>query len=160
MKSKAMIPMLVGVGIGLLALKMGWDYIEKSRVSAAASQGGTTVVVARRDVSAGIKLQLSDLKTADWPRSAVLSEAYSNPEELVGRVSQKPLSEELPILEKMLAPPGTSEGLQALIPRAIRLWRSKWTSSPLWEGGSNLGIRWMWWQRSTSSGANPGPRRR
>ena len=48
MKSKAMIPMLVGVGIGLLTLKMGWNYIEKNKLSAAASQGDTPVVVASR----------------------------------------------------------------------------------------------------------------
>ncbi len=116
MKSKAMIPMLVGVGIGLLALKMGWDYVEKNRVSAAASQGDTTVVVASRAVSPGIRLQLLDLKTVDWPRSAVPSEAYVDPEELVGRVNLRSLSAELPILESMLAPPGTTPGLPALIP--------------------------------------------
>ena len=48
MKSKAMIPMIVGVGIGLLTLKMGWNYIERQRLSAAASQGDTPVVVASR----------------------------------------------------------------------------------------------------------------
>ena len=116
MKSKAIIPMLVGVGIGLLALKMGWDYVEKSRVSAAASQGDTTVVVAKLAVGPGTQLQLSDLKTANWPRSAVPANAHSDPKELVGRVSQMSLSAELPILENMLAPPGTTPGLQGTIP--------------------------------------------
>ena len=116
MKSKAVIPMLVGVGIGLLTLKMGWNYIEKSRLSAAASQGDTSVVVASRSVSPGTPIQLADMKTAQWPRSAVPTEAYSDPEKLVGRVNQAPLSADLPILETMLAPPGTSPGLPALIP--------------------------------------------
>ncbi len=116
MKSKAMIPLLVGVGIGLLTLKMGWSYIEKSRLSAAASQGDTPVVVASRSVSPGTPLQLSDLKTVQWPRSAVPSQAYADPEKLVGRVNLAPLSAELPVLETMLTPPGTTPGLPALIP--------------------------------------------
>ncbi|MCK4851420.1 MAG: Flp pilus assembly protein CpaB, partial [Phycisphaerae bacterium] len=116
MKSKAIIPMLVGVGIGLLALKMGWNYIEKSRLSAAASQGDTPVVVASRSVSPGTPIQLADLKTVQWPRSAVPGEAYADPQKLVGRVNQAPLSADLPILEPMLTPPGTTPGLPALIP--------------------------------------------
>ena len=64
MRSKAIIPTLVGVGIGLLTLKMGWNYIEKSRLSAEASQGNTSVVVASRSVPPGTPLLLEDLKTA------------------------------------------------------------------------------------------------
>ncbi len=116
MKSKAIIPMLVGVGIGLLALKMGWNYIEESRLSAAASQGDTPVVVVSRSVPPGTPLQLDDLKIVLWPRSAVPSNIYAEREELVGRVNLTLLSAELPILETMLAPPGTAPGLPALIP--------------------------------------------
>ncbi len=116
MKSKAMIPMLVGVGIGLLTLKMGWNYIEKSRLSAVASQGDTPVVVASRSVSPGTPIQLADLETVQWPRSAVPSQAFADPQKLVGRVNQAPLSAELPVLESMLTPPGTTPGLPALIP--------------------------------------------
>ncbi len=116
MKSKAIIPMLVGVGIGLLALKMGWNYIEKSRSSVAASQSDTPVVVASRSVSPGTPLMLEDLKVTQWPRSAVPGEAHADPEKLVGRVNQAPLSAGLPVLETMLTPKGTRPGLPALIP--------------------------------------------
>ena len=108
--------MLVGVGIGLLTLKMGWNYIEKNRQSAQASQGGTPIVIASRDVAPGTPLQLDDLKTTEWPRSATPTGAHSDAEEMVGRVSRTRLVTNLPVLENMLAPPGTTAGLPALIP--------------------------------------------
>lgn len=116
MKSKAIIPMLVGVGIGLLALKLGWNYIEKTRLSAEASQGDAPVVVARQAIPPGVALQLADLKVIDWPRTAVPADAHTDTAELVGRVTKTSLGMNLPVLETMLAPPGTSPGLSALIP--------------------------------------------
>lgn len=111
-----MIPLIVGVGIGLLTLKMGWNYIEKSRLSAAASQGDTPVVVATRSVAPGTPLLLADLKAVPWPRSAVPARAFENRDKLVGRVNRTALSANLPVLEDMLTPPGTAPGLTALIP--------------------------------------------
>ena len=116
MKTKAIVPMLVGVGIGLLALKLGWNYIEKSRLSAAARQGDTPIVIARQKIPPGRPLQLVDLKVTHWPRSAVPAEAFADPEELVNRVGMTLLGADLPVLENMLAPPGTPPGLPALIP--------------------------------------------
>lgn len=116
MKSKAIIPLIVGVGIGLLALKLGWNYIEQTRLVAAASQGDAPVVVARQAIPPGTALQSADLKVIDWPRGALPADAHSDPEELVGRVAQTGLGANLPVLETMLAPAGTSPGLPALIP--------------------------------------------
>jgi len=116
MKIKALIPMLVGVGIGLLALKMGWGYIEKQRLSVAASQGDAPLVVAKFDISPGTQLKLSDLTTADWPRSTIPRQSYADAEELVGRVNTTQLMAQIPVLENMLAPPGTGPGLPALVP--------------------------------------------
>ena len=116
MKTKAVIPMLVGVGIGLLALKMGWGYIEKQKLSVAASQGDTPIVVAKFDIPPGTKIKSSDLTVADWPRSTVPKQAYTDPEKLTGRVNTSALVAQLPVLENMLAPPGTAPGLPALVP--------------------------------------------
>ena len=116
MKIKALIPMLVGVGIGLLALKMGWGYIERQRLSVAASQGDTPIVIAKLDLAPGTLLKLSDFTTADWPRSTVPGHSYSDTEELVGRVNSAQLIAGLPVLENMLAPPGTGPGLPSLVP--------------------------------------------
>ncbi|NIA07078.1 MAG: Flp pilus assembly protein CpaB [Actinobacteria bacterium] len=117
MKIKALIPMLVGVGIGLLALKMGWGYIEQQRLSVAASQGDTPIVIAKFDISPGTQLKLSDFTTVDWPRSTVPRQSYADPEKLVGRVNSTQLIAQLPVLENMLAPPGTGPGLPALVPQ-------------------------------------------
>ena len=116
MKTKAVIPMLVGVGIGLLALKMGWGYIEKQRLSVTASQGDTPIVVAKFDIPPGTKLKSSDLTVVDWPRSTVPKQAHTDPEKLTGRVNTSALVAQLPVLENMLAPPGTAPGLPALVP--------------------------------------------
>ncbi len=116
MKSKAIIPLIVGVGTGLLALKLGWSYIEQSQRVAAANQGDAPVVVARQAIPPGTELQSTDLKVLDWPRGALPADAQSDPEELEGRVTLTGLGVNLPVLETMLAPPGTSPGLPALIP--------------------------------------------
>ena len=117
MKIKALIPMLVGVGIGLLALKMGWGYIERQRLSVAASQGDTPIVVAKLDLAPGTLLKLSDFTTVDWPRSTVPGHSYSDTEQLVGRVNSTQLIAGLPVLENMLAPPGSGPGLPSLVPQ-------------------------------------------
>ena len=116
MKTKAVIPMLVGVGIGLLALKLGWNYMERQKLSVAASQGDTPVVVAKVNIPPGSEIRLSDLTVVDWPRSTLPSQTYSDPEELEGRVSADRLVAKVPVLENMLTPPGTPPGLTALIP--------------------------------------------
>ncbi len=116
MKSKAIIPMLVGVGIGLLAIKLGWNYIEQSRLSAEASQGDTPVVLAAQKLGPGRPLGLADFKVVQWPRSVVPAESSGDPEALVGRVNLTPLAAGVPILESMLAPPGTAPGLPSMIP--------------------------------------------
>ena len=116
MKIKALIPMLVGVGIGLLALKMGWGYIERQKLSVAASQGNTPIVVAKFDLAPGTLLKLSDFTTADWPRSTIPGHSYSDTENLVGRVNSTQLIAGLPVLENMLAPPGSGPGLPSLVP--------------------------------------------
>ena len=117
MKIKALIPMLVGVGIGLLALKMGWGYIERQRLSVAASQGDTPIVVAKLDIQPGTQLQLSDFTTVDWPRSTIPRHSHTDAKALVGRVSSTQLIAGLPVLEHMLAPPGAAPGLPALVPQ-------------------------------------------
>ena len=117
MKIKALIPMLVGVGIGLLALKMGWGYIQRQKLSVAASQGDTPIVVSKFDIPPGTLLKLSDFTTADWPRSTVPRRSYSDAEKLVGRVNTAQLVAQLPVLENMLAPPGAGPGLPALVPQ-------------------------------------------
>ena len=97
MKSKAIIPMLVGVGIGLLAIKLGWNYIEQSRLSAQASQGDTPVVLAAQKLGPGRPLGLADLKVVQWPRSIVPAQSFSDPEELLGRVNLTLLSAGVPL---------------------------------------------------------------
>ena len=117
MKVKALIPMLVGVGIGLLALKMGWGYIERQRLSVAASQGDTPIIVAKHNIPPGTQLALSDFTTVDWPRSTVPPQSFADAETLAGRVNSAQLTAQLPVMEHMLAPVGSGPGLPALVPK-------------------------------------------
>jgi len=116
MKTKAIVPMLVGVGIGLLALKLGWNYMDRHRATAAASQGDCPVVIAKIRIPPGKPLQSADLEVVKWPRSSVPPKAFSETEKLIGRVGVTSLAAKLPILDTMLAPPGAAPGLPALIP--------------------------------------------
>ena len=80
----------------------------------------TQYVATAREVNAGEVLALADLKSINWPGSMSLDGAFTNPQDLVGRIVMYPLGAGEPIQERQLAAPGSVAGLSRKIPDGMR----------------------------------------
>jgi pilus assembly protein CpaB len=74
------------------------------------------VVVAKKEISPATKLSPETLRVEEWRPESVPKGSFARVEMLDDRVSAYPFMEGEPILEKKLAPRGTSPGLTALLP--------------------------------------------
>lgn len=78
------------------------------------------VVVAAHDMPLGTTLDERDLKTIDWPQTALPANAYAGPETLVGRVTIARLVGNEPVTNDKLAPVGTRGLLPLVIEPGMR----------------------------------------
>jgi pilus assembly protein CpaB len=78
------------------------------------------VVVAASDLDVGAEITRGDLRVVDWPASAVPANAFSNPQELVGRGVVLPVIENEPLLPIKLASKDAGAGLPPAIPPGLR----------------------------------------
>ncbi len=78
------------------------------------------VVVANGELSLGSELQGDDLKTIDWPTSAVPADAFEDPAALVGRGLIASVVNNEPILPGKLASKEAGSGLPPIIPAGKR----------------------------------------
>jgi pilus assembly protein CpaB len=110
MNAKALIPLLAGLGVGGLALKLGFDYVQRAKGSQS-----TTVQVwaAVEDIPRGAAIEESMLRPAAYPASLVPKGAFTEKEKskLVGRVPKSVAPGGVPVLESMLLPEGSRAGL-------------------------------------------------
>lgn len=79
-----------------------------------------TVVVATSDLSLGRELRADDVKTVDWPMSAVPEGAFADAGELVGRGLIVSVVRNEPILPAKLASKEAGAGLPPIIPNGKR----------------------------------------
>jgi len=131
MKGKAIIPLALGLCIGLIAVKFGVDAVKRARGSVTA-QETVKVVRAKVDIDAYAELKPEMLELIDAPSSSLIpaNERFATIEELVskidekdnkpGRVTAKAIPQFSPVLAAMLAPPGTQAGMIGRIPEGFR----------------------------------------
>lgn len=121
MKSKAIIPLALGLGIGLIAVKFAVDAIQSAR---AANQNKQTITVMRTRVDIGAFQEITpDMVEAFETDENPLfpdAERIESHDDLVGRVTSKSIPEHVAVLESMLAPEGTKPGMHGRIPRGFR----------------------------------------
>ncbi len=121
MKRKAIIPLVLGLGIGLLAVKFGVDSIRRAQASNAARQS-VTVVRAKQDIAGYEEIQKDMVETVETADSlfAPANERLDKVDLAIGRVASKPIPKNTPVLLSMLAPPGTRAGMVGRIPPGFR----------------------------------------
>ncbi|UCC30717.1 MAG: Flp pilus assembly protein CpaB [Phycisphaerales bacterium] len=121
MKRKAIIPLLLGLGVGLFTVKLAVDAIRKAQ---AAGQSTQTVkaVRATQDINAYEKITTTMVEVVETADSlfAPTRERIETVEEVVGRVAGKAIPERAPVLRAMLAPEGTMPGMVGRIPPGYR----------------------------------------
>lgn len=78
------------------------------------------VVLAATDLKVGAELRADDLKTVDWPASAVPQGTFARPADVLGRALIVPVVQNEPILDPKLAPREAGVGLPPAIPEGMR----------------------------------------
>ncbi len=108
MNRKAAIPLVMGLVIGLVAVKLVMDSVKRAQGSSQAQQK-FTVVQAKVDIGAFEEVGAEMVQPIEISDSALAppQERISGVELVVGRVTAKPIPQNAPILQSMLAPEGT-----------------------------------------------------
>ena len=120
MKGKAIIPLAVGLGVGLLAIKFAVDAIQKAQGSTA-NIPEVNVVVATTDIGPTMALSADMLVVKKTPKSPLIPpNAYEKVEEVVGRVTSKTILAGTALNPMLLAPEGTLPGLGVKIEEGYR----------------------------------------
>src|SRR5438477_240997 len=113
MKSKTVVPLVIGLAVGFFAIKMGIDLVQKAK----GAQGNEVhVYVSAKTIEAATRITEPMLSTKKVAMSLAPSDAFTLSKDLVGRVTSMTIVPGVPITTAMLAPPGTEPGLRAVIP--------------------------------------------
>jgi pilus assembly protein CpaB len=115
MNIKAIIPLVAGLCVGGIALKLGLRTLQKARGS---SSETVQVWAASTDIPRGVAITKEMLKPIAYPASLVPAGAFRQQSELLGRVPRIDAPAGLPLLADMLLPPGTPAGVH--VPAGLR----------------------------------------
>jgi len=120
MKGKAFIPLVLGLVVGLFAVKLVIDTVRKSQAGQPVTK--TAVVRAKTDVRAFTVITAEDVEQVEVPDVGMIpqNERVGKKEDVVGRVASKAIPMGAPIMQSMLAPKGTSAGISGRIKPGFR----------------------------------------
>lgn len=119
MRSRAIIPLVVGLGIGILAIKIFADVLKKAKGSGTGNEI-VQVVCASTDIAPTVELKESMLELKPWPRAMAPKLTAASKDELVGRVTSMGIPRGLPVVANLLAPKGTPPGMATRIREGYR----------------------------------------
>jgi pilus assembly protein CpaB len=133
---RSLLPLILAVIVGAVTVKFGKDYLDKMQGRAehasssdGASSGGASaaapapvrqVLIATSDLPIGHALLNSDLQVMNAPLELVPEKCVHDIHAATGRVLTVAMSRGQMLNETLLAPIGTSEGLEATIPKGKR----------------------------------------
>lgn len=118
MKSKAIIPLALGMVVGLAAIKFLVDAVQRAQGQ---SPELITTVVATTDIAASTAITREMVKLVETPRSPLVPEGgFTTSDEIVGRVTSNSIPRGSVIAPRSLAPPGTLPGLTERIDEGYR----------------------------------------
>ena len=121
MKRKAVIPLLLGLGVGLVTVKF---LVNTIRTAQASNRSADTVAVvrAKEDINAYDPITAEKVEVVSTTDNllAPANGRIGSLDELKDRVAAKAIPAGAAVLKGMLAPPGTPPGLQGRIPTGYR----------------------------------------
>jgi len=85
MKSRAIIPLVVGLAVGGIAIKVFWNVLKKAR--AANTSESVEVVRAAADIAPTIEISQAMVSTVSVPKALVPDGVFSDSKLVVGRVT-------------------------------------------------------------------------
>lgn len=126
MKGKAIIPLVLGLGIGIITVKLAVDTIRKAQGE---NKGPDIIKAVRAKTDIGpqeeITAEMVELvETAD-SLFAPANERIGKMKDVIGRVTAKAIPQRSAVLTSMLAPPGTRPGMVGLIKPGYRAFSVK-----------------------------------
>lgn len=121
MKSKAIIPLVLGLGVGLVAVKFLMDTVKKAKGSNT-QQTLVTAVRAKMDIEAFQEITPDLVEQIETAASPLLpaGDRVAKLEDALGRVTAKAIPRQSPVLQSMLSPKGTPAGMFGRIPSGYR----------------------------------------
>ncbi len=117
MKAKTIVPLILGLGVGFFAVKMGIDMVKKAKGAQGVER---PVLVSAKTIEVATMITPSMLTTTKVAASLVPGNVFTDEKSLVGRVTAMTVAPGVPITSTMLAPPGAEPGLAAIIPKGHR----------------------------------------
>ncbi len=118
MKARTLIPLVIGLGVGFFAIKMGIDMVQDAKGEGPGDQVEVLISAQPIDVATLITEQMLTSKSV--PKTLLPSDAFTERAELVGRVTSMSVAPNVPVAASMLAPPGAQPGIRAKIPPGFR----------------------------------------
>ncbi len=120
MKSKAIIPLAVGLAVGGIAIKYTFDTVRAAQGKTADTEM-VTVLLAVQDIPATVEVTPDMIRTTQIPQTPLLPpDTFKEPENLVGRVTLKAIPQGMPVLPSMIAPEGSKAGLPVRVKEGYR----------------------------------------
>jgi pilus assembly protein CpaB len=119
MKSKAIIPLAIGLAVGVIAIKLFVDIVKRAKGSTVAS-AVVPVVAAKIEIQQGTQITENMLTVKQIPSNLAPPDRFAKPQDAIDRVTSVMIPKEMPVLATMLAPKGTAPGLGAKIPDGMR----------------------------------------
>lgn len=118
MKAKALIPLVVGLAVGLIAIKYTMDTVKKA---GADNTQYVQVVLAIADIPATVPIKPEMVKAVKSPRTPLLPpDVFTTTEDVIGRVTQKSIPQGAAVLPSMIAPKGTLPGIGVRVKKDFR----------------------------------------
>jgi Flp pilus assembly protein CpaB len=119
MKMKTSVSLMVALVLAGVTTKVGLDMMKKYRPGGVASLA--KVVVATRDMEVGHVIADGDVELAEVPTGLVPAKAAKKVDEVVGRTVKAQLATGQAMFDGVLTPKGAGSGLQALVPKGMRM---------------------------------------
>lgn len=111
--------MVMGLGIGALAIKLGLNTLQRAKASAQVDI--VSAVVAVNDIPATVAITQEMVKALKTPVTPLLGrDSYQEVKDVIGRVALTSIPRGAVVNEELLAPKGTPSGLTVRIPMGFR----------------------------------------
>ncbi len=128
MNKQALIPLAIGLVVGIVALKIGYDYLNKMKNQNTNTAPVQKVVVAKSNLPLGTKLTENDLTMVAIPVKLVPDDAIKDIKDALKQTLKVSVVAKMPLLKTMIGP---GDGLESIIPpgyRAVSVQVDEYTS--------------------------------
>lgn len=118
MNRDVLIPLIIGLFVGILAIGLGYMYVNKVSGKNSSDLGPTDrVVIAKEDLSAGEVIDKNKIAVVNMPKNLIPKGAVKDPKEVLGKAVKEEIVAKMPILSGMVGP---GKGLEGIIPEGYR----------------------------------------